>query len=55
MIKIREATEEDNDTRTVLSKFTHSKVKLHFFVKPLKHKKFLHLNRDKLYIDIVDT
>lgn len=39
---------------TVLSKFTHSKVKLHFFVKPLKHKKFLHVNRDKLYIDIVD-
>jgi len=39
---------------TVLSKFTHAKVKLHFFVKPLKHKEFPHLGKKKLYIDIVD-
>ena len=39
---------------TVLSKFTHAKVKLHFFVKPLRHKEFPDLGKKKLYIDIVD-
>lgn len=46
--------DSESPVATVLSKFTHSKVKLHFFVKPLKHEKFPHLKKNKLYIDIVD-
>lgn len=39
---------------TVLSRFRHAKVKLHFFVKSLKHKRFPSLKEKRLYIDIVD-
>ena len=38
----------------VLSKFTHTKIKLHFFVKRLKHKVVPCIRKRKLYLDITD-
>ena len=42
----------ESQAATVLSQFRHTKVKLHFFIKPLKQKGLPNLGERKLYIDI---
>ena len=42
----------ESPAAAALSQFRHTKLKLHFFIKPLKQKDFPNLGERKLYIDI---
>lgn len=43
-----------NPTAAILSRFTHTKMKMHFFIKPLKQEKLLSLGEKKLYVDALE-
>jgi len=51
---IHATVDPENPTATILSQFTHTKMKLYFFTKSLKQKRLPNLRERRLYVDALE-